>query len=294
MTVIYRHAQRDSTRWEGFRFRPGDIVISVPAKCGTTWLQMICALLVFQTPDLPAPLARISPWLDRVTRPLAEVLADLDAQQHRRFIKTHTPLDGLPFDPAVTYLCVGRDPRDVAISFDNHLQNMKRNAVGDPLRRMRRPPTAIARFWAWADDPAPPNETVSSLRLTLHHLDSFWQRRHEPNVIVLHYEDLSADLGIQMRALAGRLGITVTAAWPELVRAATLDRMRARASLLAPEVGQGFWRDDARFFHRGTSGQWRDLLGPADLVRYHARVTQLADAGLAAWTHSKPWPPGPG
>src|SRR5262249_38699700 len=37
-------------RWEGFEFRPGDIVISTPKKCGTTWTQMLCALLIFDGP----------------------------------------------------------------------------------------------------------------------------------------------------------------------------------------------------------------------------------------------------
>ena len=81
---------------------------------------MICALLIFQTPTFDRSLDLISPWLDMLTRPLDEVVADLDAQQHRRFIKSHTPLDGLPFDERVTYICVGRDPRDVAISWDHH------------------------------------------------------------------------------------------------------------------------------------------------------------------------------
>ena len=82
----------DSARWDGFEFRPGDIVISTPPKCGTTWTQMICALLIFQTPTFAAPLDLISPWLDMLTRDRDEVVADLDAQTHRRFIKTHTPL----------------------------------------------------------------------------------------------------------------------------------------------------------------------------------------------------------
>ena len=58
----YRSPDEDSGRWSLFTPRPGDIVISTRSKSGTTWLQMICALLVFQTPDLPAPLARLSPW----------------------------------------------------------------------------------------------------------------------------------------------------------------------------------------------------------------------------------------
>src|SRR3978361_1538969 len=94
----YQSPVEDSTRWEGFVFRPDNIVISTPSKCGTTWTQMICALLVFQTPDFDRPLAEISPWLDMLTADHREVVARLQAQPHRRFIKTHTPLDGLPVD----------------------------------------------------------------------------------------------------------------------------------------------------------------------------------------------------
>jgi aryl sulfotransferase len=97
----------DSGRWDGFEFRGNDIVISTPSKCGTTWMQMICALLIFQNPGLPAPLTDLSPWLDIQTDTVENVFAALEAQQHRRFIKSHTPLDGLPYDGRVTYICVG-------------------------------------------------------------------------------------------------------------------------------------------------------------------------------------------
>src|SRR5918995_1926121 len=120
----YRSIIADSARWDGFAFRPGDIVISTPAKSGTTWMQMLCALLIFDGPDFPAPRGDLSPWLDMCDCPLAEVTTDLAAQTHRRFIKTHTPLDGLPLHPDVTYLVVGRDPRDVAISTEHHTANM--------------------------------------------------------------------------------------------------------------------------------------------------------------------------
>src|SRR3984893_5925893 len=127
--AVYRQFIRDSRRWDGFAFRPGDIVISTPTKSGTTWTQMMCALLVFQSPILHRPLDRISPWVDMLTRPLDEVLGDLEAQSHRRFIKTHTPLDGLPYDDRVTYICVGRDPRDVAVSCSTHQTNQDRAAM---------------------------------------------------------------------------------------------------------------------------------------------------------------------
>src|SRR5258706_9172055 len=165
----YRSVAADSARWEGFVFRDGDIVISAPIKCGRTWRQMICALWIFQQRTFPMALDLISPWLDILTRPLAEVVSDLNNQQHRRFVKSHTPLDGLPFHNQVTYVCVGRDPRDAAMSFDNHMANMNitaflfalQTAAGlndlsefTPERPPVRSESARERFRQWVDAPA--------------------------------------------------------------------------------------------------------------------------------------------
>src|SRR5580693_4199199 len=75
----YAGGAYDSARWDGFVFRAGDVVVCAPQKCGTTWAQMICALLIFQTDQLPAPLGLLSPWLDSKAAPLTEVVARLDA-----------------------------------------------------------------------------------------------------------------------------------------------------------------------------------------------------------------------
>src|SRR5687768_11981190 len=114
--VHYAGSVYDSSRWEGFELRPDDIVISTPPKCGTTWTQMICALLVFQTPELPGPVTELSPWIDQEVRSRKALRSMLEGMEHRRFFKTHTPLDGLPQVADVTYLVLGRDPRDVAVS----------------------------------------------------------------------------------------------------------------------------------------------------------------------------------
>src|SRR2546426_3439564 len=141
MTAVRRYeaSMYDSNRWDGFELRPGDIVISTPPKCGTTWTQMICALLVLQTPELYRPLGLISPWVDMLTRDLDSVISDLEAQRHRRFIKSHTPLDGLPFDERATYICVGRDPRDAALSYDNHVANLDVDSLLVALQRATGP-----------------------------------------------------------------------------------------------------------------------------------------------------------
>src|SRR5581483_12365576 len=102
----YKSFVMDNSRFDGFALRDDDIIITTPAKCGTTWTQTIVALLVFGTTDLPKPVDLLSPWLEMCTRPLESVVSDLEAQTHRRFIKSHTPRDGLPWDPRVTYIVV--------------------------------------------------------------------------------------------------------------------------------------------------------------------------------------------
>ena len=127
--VTYRTFLADSERWVRFEHRPGDIVISTPPKAGTTWTQMLCALSVFDGPDFPAQLDALSPWLDMRTRSEDEVFSIYDRQTHQRFIKTHTPLDGLPIRDDVTYVVVGRDPRDVLVSWEHHKANMDYEAL---------------------------------------------------------------------------------------------------------------------------------------------------------------------
>jgi len=296
----YRATVYDSSRWHGFELRRGDIIISTPPKCGTTWTQMICALLILQEPDLPVPLDTLSPWLDMVTRARTEVFADLAAQDHRRFIKTHTPLDGLPRDPRVTYICVGRDPRDVALSMDRHIDNMNvsaflqaraRAAAIDrielgPLPTPReRPDGERDRFWQWVDDETPSTQIGSSLRRTVEHLQTFWDADEELDVVRLHYDDLQADLDGQMRRLAAHLGIVIDDdRWPLLVEAATFDSMRTRADMTVA-AGAEHWIDPTAFFRLGTSGQWAGLLDEADLARYASRVGTLASDELIQWVH---------
>jgi aryl sulfotransferase len=286
----------DSKRWEGFDFRPGDIVISAPAKSGTTWTQMICALLVFGTPDLPAPLTTLSPWLDMCLLPLAQVREQLDAQSHRRFIKTHTPLDGLPQDDRVTYIAVARDPRDIPASLRHHRANVVRRVLDDlpsqgPSHQSAQPHATDLdvheAFRRWVNEDAPPHDQPYTLRGVVWHQSRAWSRRDDPNVVLLHYGDLLRDLDREMRRLADRLGITVaTDAWPDLVAAATFDRMRERSDQLVPDERRGVFADPAKFFRAGTSGGWRDVLTDHDLARYRQRLSELAPPELIHWLHN--------
>lgn len=295
---LYTNFVWNSSRWDDFAFRADDIVISTAPKCGTTWMQMLCALLVFRTPDLPAPLAELSPWLDMNVRPVADVLASLEAQTHRRFIKTHTPLGGLPWDDRVTYVHVARDPRDAALSWDNHLANIdfdrfvtaRISAVGmDDLAELGfdgppppPPEDPVDRFWAWMEGDE--RSEVSGLEGVVHHSRTFWARRDEPNVHLFHYSDLRADLAGQMARLAAALDVEPPT--HELTDAARFESMKARASELVPNSDTPFWHSSDMFFDKARAGDWRDLVGDDGLPRYEAALRSATDdAALAAWLH---------
>jgi hypothetical protein len=284
----YVSADEDSARWSGFPFRPGDIVVSTRSKSGTTWMQMICALLVLGAPDLPAPLAVLSPWVDHTIEPVADVIARLEAQQHRRFLKTHTPLDGLPLDPRATYVVVARHPLDAAVSLYHQGGNVDRERVaeltGVPVRTTDRPPL---HDWLvrWTREQTTAREQLDSLVGVLHHVEDAWERREEDNVLLVHYADLIADLDGQMRRVRDRLGISVPDEhWAGLVEAASFERMRSRSAELVPDA-LGVLVEPVRFFRSGRSGTGREVLTPEELARYEARVASMVSPEVVAWLH---------
>jgi aryl sulfotransferase len=281
-------------RWASFPFRKGDIVISTPPKSGTTWMQMICALLIFQTPQLSAPIPQLSGWVDWHHTPRDEAFARLAAYKHRRFIKTHAPLSAMVVDPRVSYIVMGRNLLDLAVSLYHHNINMETNPVDPgtrprPAQPGRDPHQMTEREWLlhWIDDAPPPGhpDEPFSLPHLASQLSDSWSRRDEPNIVLVHYEDLSADLEGQMRRLAGRLGITIPEEkWPELVHAATFDQMRASADRLTPFPGLNSHGNQA-FFRKGTSGGGRALLAEDELTYFYQRAAKLISPDLLAWLH---------
>ncbi len=282
----YTSSDEDSARWWDFPVRAGDIVVSTRSKSGTTWVQMICLVLVLASPELPDRLGRLSPWLDWLVEPKAEVFARLASQTHRRVIKTHTPLDGVPLADHATYIVVGRHPLDMAVSLYHHRGNIDRGRMaeltGQPARDFPRQPPLhewLLRFIDWEGDA---RAWLDTLPGTMLHLSDAWARRHDANVVLVHYDDLQADLDGSMRRLARLLGIPVDEArWPALVHAATFESMRA--GVRAPDTDLGVLKDPAAFFRRGRSGEGRALLDPSELARYRARVAAMAPDDMLAW-----------
>jgi len=291
-TRVYQNHHFDSTRWDYFATRPDDIVIATSYKAGTTWTQSIVGHLIFQA-ELPAPLSEISPWLDMRLFPLELVLNGLAAQTHRRFIKTHLPLDGLPWDPQRKFLYVARDGRDVFLSLWNHHANFTEEAlqtfnsipgrVGDELPR---PPADLHELWrhwisrGWFDWEADGWPFWSHL----YSVQSWWDFRHVPNILLVHFADLLEDTEREARRIARFLEIEVPEPrWPDLVERVSFTAMHKQGELYAPGGGQ-FWKGGAgTFLHKGTNGRWRGVLTAEELAQYDAACARALTPECRAW-----------
>jgi aryl sulfotransferase len=292
-TRIYESNRLDGIRWQRFAPRDGDVVISTSIKAGTTWMQTIVANLIFPDGKLPGAVTEISPWIESRMHPADKLFARIEAQQHRRFIKSHLPLDGIRYFENVRYVVVGRDARDVFMSLLNHYANMTpaahqlindmRGGVGEPSLPYDGDPRGLWRRWVsrgvfpWEHDGWP-------YWSHLYHAQSWWDWRHLPNILLVHFNDLLADLPGEIRRVAVHLGIEVPETlWPHVVEAATFASMKENADQIVP-MARVLWNGGGKtFINKGTNGRWRELLTDDDLVLYARAVERALSPDCARW-----------
>lgn len=275
----------DSTIWNDFAFRDDDIIIGTYAKSGTTWTQQIVAQLIFAGAE-GLNVAGMSPWVDLRVPPKEVKLAELEAMKHRRFLKTHLPIDALVFSSKAKYIYLGRDGRDVVWSMYNHhananalwyeLLNNTPGRVGPPIEP---PPASIERYFNdWLDHDGHPFWPFWE------NVRSWWDVRFLPNVLLLHYADMKADMEGKIRLIADFLDIDVPEdRWPAIFEHCSFDYMKRNAAQAAPLNG-AIWKGGAQtFVHKGTNGRWRDTLSAEDSARYERMAVFELGYECAAW-----------
>ena len=275
----------DSTIWNDFKFRDDDIVIATYAKAGTTWLQQIISQLIFKGEE-GLEVAAMSPWLDLRVPPKEVKLPEVEAQTHRRFLKTHLPVDALVFSPKAKYIYIARDGRDVMWSMYNHHNNANAawyealndtpGRVGPPIEK---PPESVRQYFLdWLEKDGYPFWPFWE------NLKSWWEIRDLPNVLPLHFAALKQDMDGQIRRIASFLEIDVDPAkWDAIMEHCSFAYMKKNATKSVP-LGGAFWDGGAQtFIHKGTNGRWHDTLTAGDNQRYEARVVEELGEECARW-----------
>jgi len=275
----------DSTIWNDLQFRDDDIVIGTYAKSGTTWVQQIISQLIFNGQE-GLEVAEMSPWLDLRVPPKEVKLPEVEAQQHRRFIKTHLPVDALTFSPKAKYVYIGRDGRDVVWSMYNHHStanefwydalNNTPGRVGPPIER---PCDSVHQYFnEWFENDGHPFWPFWE------NIRTWWEIRDLPNVTLLHFNDLKRDMPSEIRRIAKFLEIPIDeATFSDIVTHCSFDYMKANATKSVP-LGGAFWDGGAQnFIHKGVNGRWTDTLTPEENAAYEKRAVEELGPECADW-----------
>ncbi len=291
---VYRNHHLDSTRWELYLPQAGDVVVTTAYKAGTTWTQLIVLNLLHL--DAVAPMRLdASPWPDRRLRPSREELETQLRQRpagRRLCLKSHLPLDGLPYFEGLRYIVVGRDARDVFMSLFNHYRNYTDDAyallngsgcVGPPLPRCPEDPCALWRDWIthgwfpWESEGYP---FWSNMR----HTQSYWDFRHLPNLLFVHYADLLRDPHGGIARIARFIDVDVGPAQIARVEQSTrFDTLKANAIDHMPHLETLFAGGADSFFFKGGNGRWRDVLTHDDIELYAAACERVLERDCARW-----------
>jgi hypothetical protein len=246
-----------------WRPQPTDVVIAPYGKCGTTWLQQIFHTLRTRGDMDFDDISRVVPWIETAT--VLEI--DLNAPQRAepRGYKSHMSHDALP--PGAKAIVSLRDPRDALVSFYKFMEGwlFEPGTVPiDDFAGMYLNRTVIGSYWG--------------------HLLSWWAVRHEPNVLLLSYEQMIAEPEASVRRVAAFCDIPLD---DELL-ALTLERssigfmlahkdrfddaMMRRVSETRANVPPG--SDSAKVRQGGVGGHAKDL-PPAIAAALDARWREV-------------------
>lgn len=278
MRCIVQEPLRDSTHWDHVIPRPGDIIIATCYKAGTTLTQQIVNLLLHGDKDFDT-MRNLSPWVESSLH--APPPEEIETLPSPRFLKTHLHPQALPWREEWKYIYLARDGRDVGLSLYNHIRTMAEEfaAIGKPVPPVHTIPADFSTFWdQWVETGKPRWDFWQNV-------DSWWQVRHQPNVLLIHYSDLINNKPIEAERLARFLGCEWNPSVCERVcDYSSLEYMRNLE--LAGKLGSpNKNKQKTGLINKGTNGRWKDLLTDKQLERYEAMVAQKLEPACAEWLH---------
>ncbi len=246
------------------KWRDGDIVISVPAKSGTTWtMNIVHQLLNGGTADFQDIYAEV-PWIEFLghpEQPFQDVLDRVDAMptDRRRAFKTHSAPPAVPFirdgsGQDVKYLVVFRNPEEALVSFRPFLDQHSDDWF--ELWQVSKEETCCQDFPSFYKDVI---DARGMQGMFFGFLAAWWPLRDAPNVLFLHYSDMKLDHEAAIRKVAAFLGIEPGPdRWPAILEYTSFpwmkrheDRFEARTVGKVPPLKSG------AMIRKGEAGQAR-------------------------------------
>lgn len=269
--AVIKDYLRDSTIWDGITHRRDDIVIASCYKSGTTLTQQIVNLMVNGHDDFDH-LHDLSPWVEHTGDP-DDKLEKIEKLPHRRFFKTHLPFEALPYHREWKYIGLVRDGRDVGMSLFNHVHALTAEAQHTSPVKLHKPAADFGEFWEeWI-------ETGKPYWDFFEFINSWWQVKHFPNVLLVHYADLIHHKPAQIEKIARFLNIEIDRSQKDMIlRKSSVEYMKQES-----EKFEHRDFEKHRFIYKGTNGRWQNLLSDRHLKRYDDLLARKLDTDCANW-----------
>ena len=259
-----------------FKARPDDIWVVTYPKTGTTWTQELLWQLMHGV-ELEAvkttPLEKRSVYLEfsalypsSLNRPphVEDALGYAERMNSPRVIKTHLPFEQLPPDLLgtckVVYVC--RNAKDACVSYYYHYKLWEdfydfRGNFEDFAELFMRGETQYGDFFAHLKV----REGEICCCVAHYYFKGAWKRRNEPNLKIVWYEDLKADLTGAIHDLASFVGSSNNdeEVVEKLSHFLDIDNYR-KAVIESVENDGNAKKAVEKFFRAGKVGDWANLL----------------------------------
>lgn len=247
-------------------WRDGDVICSVPAKSGTTWMMNIAhQLRRGGDPDFKDIYIEV-PWLEFIEKPTDTQAVRLDRFQsmttsQRRVFKTHAAPPMIPYVepgpnvPDVKYIVLLRNPEEALVSLKPFLEGHSEafyNHWGFPKSDITR--ETFVQFY---------REVLANLPIGdmfFGFLSNWWPLRNKPNVRLFHFSELKHEPERVIPAIADFLGFSPTKEqWAKILEYCSFDWMKKHQSKFEVQHLLGFpMLESGTMVRKGAIGVAKD------------------------------------
>lgn len=275
----------NSERWFHYSPRRNDIVLSAYPKSGSTWVEHILLYLI-QGVETKLLVDEFSSWVEyRYIRnrpgapyPIDMFKKDINDRTFQRVFKTHLPPSHVPYYGNVLYLIVGRDARDVFMSYFNHWY----------IRGWIPDTNDLSTYWQlWIKNTLPQDKFVIPSREGRHPFFDFyqhwWEHRKLNNVLLITHDELKTFPKRTIIKIAKFIQIKMDRLdFDAVAHRTSFEYMQANADTLLPNMN--YFKGGAKsFIYKGTNGRWKKHLTGADMELYEEIIIKNMSASCRRW-----------